>query len=258
MFGEEPLIVAHRGASKGAPENTIPAFELAWERGADAIEGDFYLTKDGHVVCFHDTNTKRITGQTLLVIDSTLEELRKLDVGSHHSEIFKDTVMPTLAEILATIPAGRKIYIEIKCGADIVSYLLNDLEKSDLDQEQIIVISFKEDVIKTLAATAPYYKTYWLTSFKKDKSGQRSPSRDSILKTLKRIQADGISTGSAMVTQALIQDLQQQGYEYHVWTIDDPGAAQQFRQWGVQSITTNVPGKIRKHLASVAGNDESQ
>ncbi|MDP7286911.1 MAG: glycerophosphodiester phosphodiesterase family protein, partial [Phycisphaerae bacterium] len=71
-------IVAHRGASRDAPENTIAAFELAWKQGADAIEGDFYLTKDRRIVCIHDSSTKRTARANLSVAKSTLAELRKL------------------------------------------------------------------------------------------------------------------------------------------------------------------------------------
>ena len=67
----KPLIVAHRGASFEAPENTLPAFNLAWEQGADAIEGDFLLTKDGHIVCIHDRTTKRFCEEDLEVAKST-------------------------------------------------------------------------------------------------------------------------------------------------------------------------------------------
>lgn len=85
------LIVAHRGASKRAPGNTLPAFELAWKQGADAIEGDFRLTKDGHVVCIHDETIKRTAGADLNVAQSTLSELRKLDVGAWFDPAFKGT-----------------------------------------------------------------------------------------------------------------------------------------------------------------------
>ena len=61
----EPLIVAHRGASKAAPENTIPAFQLAWQLHADAIEGDFYLSKDGKIVCIHDRMTKKVADKNI-------------------------------------------------------------------------------------------------------------------------------------------------------------------------------------------------
>jgi len=71
----KPLIVAHRGSSFDAPENTLPAFRLAWEQGADAIEGDFLLTKDNKIVCIHDKTTKRFSDQNLVVAESTLEQL---------------------------------------------------------------------------------------------------------------------------------------------------------------------------------------
>jgi glycerophosphoryl diester phosphodiesterase len=78
----EPFIVAHRGASADAPENTLPAFELAWKQGADAIEGDFHLTRDGKIVCIHDYDTQRVSGSKRVVKDSTLDELRALDAGA--------------------------------------------------------------------------------------------------------------------------------------------------------------------------------
>ena len=102
-----PFLVAHRGASKDAPENTLPAFELAWKQGADAIEGDFYLTKDGKIVCFHDGDTKKITGKKLVVKDSTLAELQALDVGEWRGKKFAGTRMPTLEQVLATVQIGR-------------------------------------------------------------------------------------------------------------------------------------------------------
>ena len=72
----EPLIVAHRGASRDAPENTLPAFELAWAQGADAIEGDFHQTKDGQIVCIHDKDTEKVSGKRLVVRKSLLRDLR--------------------------------------------------------------------------------------------------------------------------------------------------------------------------------------
>ena len=75
------VIVAHRGASFDAPENTLAAFRLAWQQGADAIEGDFYLSKDNQIVCIHDADTKRTAVVSRQVAESTLAELRELDVG---------------------------------------------------------------------------------------------------------------------------------------------------------------------------------
>ncbi|NIL97886.1 MAG: hypothetical protein GTO53_09115, partial [Planctomycetales bacterium] len=126
----EPLIVAHRGASGDAPENTIEAFQLAWQQGADAIEGDFHLSQDGQVVCIHDKDTQRTAGQALIVAESSLEDLRKLDVGSFFGPRYSGARIPTLAEVLATVPQGKKIYLDIKCGAAIVPPMLEQLKRA--------------------------------------------------------------------------------------------------------------------------------
>ena len=120
----DPLIVAHRGSSQQAPENTLPAFRLAWEQGADAIEGDFLITKDGKVVCIHDISTKRLTDKNLVVSKSNFEELRCVDVGAWKHEKFKGTKIPTISEVFATIPKGKKIFLEVKCGPEIVTPLI--------------------------------------------------------------------------------------------------------------------------------------
>jgi glycerophosphoryl diester phosphodiesterase len=248
--GSEPLIVAHRGASKDAPENTLPAFNLAWKQGADAIEGDFHLTKDGHIVCIHDGNTKKTAGVDLSVKDATLEQLQELDVGLFHSEKFKGTRMPTLGEVMATVPKGKKIYIEIKCGALIVPTLLKGMKNSGLTDDQIVVISFKDDVIKTLESQAPRYKTCLLVSIKKNKTGNLSPSYISIVNRLQEVRADGLSASFSHLTENIIQSVKGEGCECHTWTVDDPIKAIRLSEWGIQSITTNVPGHIRKHLTN--------
>ena len=241
---EEPLIVAHRGASRDAPENTIPAFQLAWEQGADAIEGDFHLSKDGEIVCFHDADTKRVAGTQLVVRQSTLAELKQLDVGATHGVAFNGTRIPTIAEVFATIPQGKKIFIEVKCGAEIIPTLLNEIDQSGLTQEQIVVISFNKQVIQQLKIKAPQYKASWLCSFKKQETGEITPALATVLKTLKQIQADGLSSNTA-VPASVIEAVSQQGYEWHVWTINDLKTARRMQALGVLSITTDVPGSMR-------------
>lgn len=102
------LLIGHRGASHEAPENTLTAFELAWEEGADGIEADFRLTRDGQIVCMHDENTRRTTGISLTVADSLLDDLRRLDVGRWRGLAWAGTRIPTLSEVLAILPAGKK------------------------------------------------------------------------------------------------------------------------------------------------------
>ena len=243
-----PPIVAHRGASAAAPENTIPAFELAWERGADAIELDCHLTADGHIVCIHDKDTKKVADKKLVIKTSKLDELRNLDVGSWLDEKFSGTTIPTLTEAMATVPSDKKIYIEVKCNAAIVPKLFQDIKQSQLNKDQIVIISFDAEVIRQVELTDPLLKTYWLTSIKKDKFGDASPSLEKILKTLTHTGTDGVSTNHAQLCPNLIRGIQQAGYQHHVWTVDQPQIAEKLWLWGTESITTNRPEKIRLHF----------
>ena len=248
VVSEEPLIVAHRGASRQAPENTLPAFNLAWKQGADAIEGDFLLTSDGQIVCIHDKDTRRVAGKKLVVAQSTLAELRQLDVGSYRGPAFKGTRMPTIAEVFATVPKNKKIYIEIKCGTEIIPALLESIKKSGLKNDQIVVICFQHKVIQALKAKAPQFKANWLSSIKKDRSGKLIPSLESIFATLNQIKADGFSSSKNLIDETTIRAIMDKGYEHHVWTVDDERTAKRFMQWGTKSITTNVPGSLRSSL----------
>jgi glycerophosphoryl diester phosphodiesterase len=249
LQAQTPMIVAHRGASRDAPENTIPAFELAWRQGADAIEGDFRLTQDGHIVCIHDKDTRRVANTNLVIQQSTLAEVRRVCVGGRHGEAFKNTVIPTLAEVLATVPAGKRIYIEIKCGTEIVPALLDGIATSRLTRDQIVLIAFNKEVLAKLKSAAPHYNVYWLCDFKKDAAGFPQPSLDTILKTLRDIKADGFSSGKDLVSEEMVRGVMEHGYEYHVWTVDDVATARRFKRWGAKSITTNIPGCIREGLA---------
>ncbi len=114
MFNQlpTPTIIAHRGASAYAPENTLAAFDLAVRQGADAIELDAKLTKDGHVVVFHDQTLERTTGVYGRVSEKNLAELRRLDAGSHFDIAYKGETIPTLDEVFEAL--GKKIFINIE------------------------------------------------------------------------------------------------------------------------------------------------
>jgi glycerophosphoryl diester phosphodiesterase len=244
-----PFIVAHRGASREAPENTIPSFTLAWAQGADAIEGDFHLTRDGQIVCIHDHDTKRLAGQKKVVKDCTLDELKSLDVGSWFGERFKGTQIPTLSEVFSTIPQGKKVFIEIKCGPEILTRLLEEIRISKVRREEVVVISFNRKVIHELKVVAPLIKAFWISSFRRGRDGMFAPSIAGVLKILKMTHADGFSSSAdPMVDGPFVAALREQGYEYNVWTIDDLNTAKRFLRYGAASITTNVPGYLRRNL----------
>ncbi len=239
--GDLPLIVAHRGASKDAPENTLAAFRLAWEQAADAIEGDFHLTADGQILCFHDFDTKKSTGEKHVIAESTASVLQGLDISGES--------MPRFADVLATVPDGGRIYVEVKCGPEIVEPMFALLDASGLRPDQIVVISFREDVIAKVKAERPGYVANWLCSTKPDALGRAKPSVDTILATLKRTGADGCgSNAHQFLDVEWVSALAKEGFATHVWTVDDPALAKRLAEIGVDSITTNVPAVVRRAL----------
>lgn len=243
----KPLIVAHRGASFDAPENTLPAFELAWEKGADAIEGDFLLTKDNQIVCIHDKTTKRLSEQNLVVAESTLEQLKTLDVGSWKNEKYAGTPMPTLSEVFASVPDGKNIFIEIKCGPEIIPYLVKEIQESDLKTDQVRMICFNEEVIKAFKKTMPDYKAYWLSGFKK-KNGSWKPSLEEVLFTLQDCKADGLDSQHTIPPE-FSKAVLSAGFEWHAWTINDVETAKRLANRDIYSVTTDRPKLIGSGLS---------
>ena len=246
MHAAEPLIVAHRGASLDAPENTLPAFNLAWKLGADAVEGDFLLSKDGHIVCVHDKETKKVADQNLEVVQSTLKELEALDVGSWKHEKFRGTSIPTLPQVFATLPKEGKIYVEVKCGPEIVPALIKEIQRSGLRDEQVILICFNAEVIREFKKVRANHKAYWLCHFRK-KKGVISPSIKKVLQTLKNIGADGLDSHYS-IPEEYSQAVLDAGYEWHVWTVNETALAKELKNRGVASITTDRPKLIADNL----------
>lgn len=245
------IIVAHRGASHDAPENTLSAFRLAWEQGADAIEGDFFLTKDLQIACIHDSKTKRTSGVEKNVADATMEELKSLDVGSWKDPKFRGERIPTLSEVLFTVPEEKKIYIEIKCGPEIVPHLLPVLKQSGLKPEQTIVISFDDKVIAETRRLIPDIQAYWLAGFRENKETKVwEPTLDSLFETLKECRATGLDVQSnrMFVDEAFVKRLRETRLGFHIWTVNEPADARHFQKLGVDSITTDRPEFLRKEL----------
>jgi len=245
-FASNPMIVAHRGSSYEAPENTLPAFELAWEQGADAVEGDFLLTGDGKIVCFHDRDTKRLTGQKMDISKTSFADLQKLDVGKWKDEKFLGTRMPLISDVFATIPPRKKIFVEVKCGPEIVEPLIKEIEKSGLKDDQVVLICFNQEVVKQFKKARPQHKAYWLCRIKK-KKGEWTPSVASVLSTLETCLADGLDSYFA-TPEEYTQAVMNAGYEWHAWTINDPQVAKELVGRSISSITTDRPVEIREAL----------
>lgn len=242
-------IVAHRGASYDAPENTIAAFRLAWEQGADGAEGDFYLSADGHIVCLHDRSLKRTAGSDRVVDKVPLNELKRFDVGKWKAAKYEGERIPTLVEVFEIVPEGKTLLIEVKCGPEIVPQLKMDIDVSAISKDQLEIIAFNAEVIAACRKALPDVKAHWLTSWRESEAGFE-PSEADVLATLKRVNASGLdaSANPNILTEAFRNRLEEQGYELHCWTVNDPALAKKMIDAGVKSITTDRPGWLREQL----------
>ena len=115
----------------------MAAFRLAFARGADAIEGDFYLTGDGQLVCTHDKTTGRFNARDLEVRKSPLAKLQELDVGAWKNASFAGERMPTLRDVLDFVPDGKRIFVEAKGGPEMADALLRTFAGADIAAEQL-------------------------------------------------------------------------------------------------------------------------
>jgi glycerophosphoryl diester phosphodiesterase len=243
-------IIGHRGASYDAPENTLASFKLGYEQNADGVELDIHLTADGKVVVSHDFDTKRVGGVTNKIATQTYKDLQKFEIGhwgKWTNSNFHERV-PLLSQVLEIIPPGKKLFIEIKTGPEIVPALKGILDKAKQKPEQLVIITFNYESARAAKETFPKLKTYWLVDYKKDKAGKLPELEDTISKA-KAIRADGLDLNfNWPLTKENVGKIKASGLECHVWTVDDPAKAKELAANGVDSITTNRPAFIREQL----------
>ncbi len=244
----QPEIIAHRGASYLAPENTVASAKLAWEKKTDAVEVDVYLTADQHVVVIHDRTTKRTAGEELEVATCTAEQLRRLDVGRFKDESFAGERIPLLIEIIETLPPEKQLFVEIKCGSEI----LPPLEKIIADsgkRSQIVIIGFGLDTVKASKQLMPDIPTYWLVGTKKtEETEEWIPHSTSLIDETVAGGLDGLNVHWAGVTEEFAKSVKDAGLGLYVWTVNDPVEAARLAKLGVDGITTDRPGWLRAQL----------
>jgi glycerophosphoryl diester phosphodiesterase len=245
------LIIGHRGASHDAPENTIASYKLAIEQGADGFEGDYWLTAGGQILDLHDKDTKRVAGKKLVVTTAPFKQLRGLDIGSWKDPKWHAERIPTLDEVLAIVPAGKKVFLELKSAAEIVAPMAKVIAASHVSPDQLVIISFHADAIAASKKEMPHIKALWLCGMTKKKDGTPQPTVEEVAATLKRIHADGLDAEAAhdYFNAGFIKRLGELGSrEFSVWTVDDPKVARLYADLGAWSITTNRPGWLREQL----------
>lgn len=242
------LIIAHRGASHDAPENTLAAARLAWEQGADALECDVQLTNDGRLAVIHDEDTARVSPRALAIAATGWAELQQLDVGSWKAPRFAGEKIPSLDQLLALIPPGKRIFIELKNGPEAVPELVRCLARSTLQPAQVAVISFQFDAVHAAKNVLPRCEACWI--LEREAGGLRPPVEE-IIATCCAAGLDGIDLEAAWpVDCSFATRVRDAGLTLYAWTVDDPAEARELIVAGVQGITTNRPGWLREQLAS--------
>lgn len=252
VSAKEPVVelVAHRGASYDAPENTLSAIKLGWQQGADGVEFDIWLSKDAEMVLLHDKDTKRVAGVDRLVKDQTWAELKTLDVGAWKNMKYAGERMPRLADALATIPSGKRVFVEVKCGPEVVPPLAAAVKATKRPTSEIAIICFQDDVVAAAKQALPDHKVYWLVSLKQDKKTKEwNHSVGELIARGKELKADGLDLQACDLIDAEFgRQVKQAGLELLVWTVNDPAVARQMIAAGVQGITTDRPAWLREQL----------
>ena len=234
------LIIAHRGDSQVAPENTLPAFTSAVKAGADLVELDYCHSADGVPVVFHDgdldrtTDAKKLWGGTKLPIASKgLAELKLLDAGNWYGAKFAGTRIPTLVEALEAIQAGSIALIEHK-GGDPATCVELLKQKKLLDD--VVVQAFDWDYLTGCHALAPQLALAALG----DK--EFTPAQlDQIAKTGASI----VAWEDKFTSASTIAAVHARGWKAWVWTVDDPDRVTELVKANIDGIITNRPSQTR-------------
>lgn len=242
-------IIAHRGASYDAPENTLPAVRLAWDRNADAVEIDIFQSSDGRIVAIHDADTKRVAGRAGRVADQTLAQLQMLDVGTWKGDRWKGTRIPTLEAVLDTVPAGKTLVIEIKCPSNVIPALERVLDASG-KRDSVMLIAFDYDTISQAKRVMPDRAAYWLYHFAPDEAERYAvQGPEDLVQRVIQADLDGLDVRhDGPWAEGLAQSLRAIGKDLYVYTVNDPDRARWLRTIGVRGITTDRPGYLRAAL----------
>jgi glycerophosphoryl diester phosphodiesterase len=241
--GGEPLVLAHRGASADAPENTLAAFRLAMEQGADGVELDVWRCGSGDVVVHHDADTARTAGARLSVAEAGLSRLRTLDVGAWKGARFRGERIPLLAEVLDALPEAV-VNVELKSAGwpDLalpaaVARVLRDARAG----ARCVVSSFDPALLGAFRLVAPAVATGLLFA-----ADQRWQVREAVGTRLLRPAA--VHPERTLVTPERMRRWAARGVAVNVWTVDAAAEVKALRELGAHAVITNRPAAARAAL----------
>lgn len=248
-----PLVIAHRGWSGIAPENTLPAFQLAIEAESDLVELDYHHSSDGVPVVIHDPTLARTTdasgrwpGETLTLASRSRSDLEPLDAGTWFHPRFAGTRLPTLEEALEFIQRSSITLIERKAGdAATLARILRDRKL----ENRVIVQSFDWDFLRALRTELPDQILGALGP-----RGRTATPADRMLgpAQLDEIVAVGarVAVWNQDINRASVTAAHARGLKVWVYTIDDPGAMRRLLELGVDGIISNQPARVWRTLAT--------
>ncbi len=254
-----PFVVAHRGASAERPEHTLAAYELALHEGADGVECDVRLTRDGHLVCVHDRRVDRTSTGTGLVSDLTLAQLREFDWGAWHSGGIRPdgeavgTALLTLDDLVRLVLDWNrpvKVFIEtkhpVRYGALVESKVLALLNRygiaspASADRSRAVVMSFSAAAVWRVRRAAPMLPTVLL--------GETSRYLGGGAATTVGATAVGPSIATLREHPELVDRAAAQGRAMYCWTVDHYEDVKFCHDLGVGWIATNYPGRTKAWL----------
>jgi glycerophosphoryl diester phosphodiesterase len=246
MQKKEFLIIAHRGESYDAPENTLASINLAWKRDADAVEIDVQLTKDEKIVLIHDKTTLRTGGKYKRIVSNNYDELLKIDVGQYKGTRWKNERIPLLGEVLDSMPGNKILFVEIKSDERIIKPLQNLIEQKKINPVQIKFIGFNINTIKVLKEKLPEIGTYWIVEGKNYKT--KANLKQTITKCLSA-RLDGLDLQARKyLNKDVIHSVKNSGLKIYTWTADDPERAKRLYLDGIEGITTNRASWLKHKL----------
>lgn len=241
-------IIAHRGASARAPENTLAAVRLAAELGADGVEVDVRLTRDCQLAVLHDTDTRRVAPNQAVFTAKRrrLSELQSLDVGSWKDPKFSRERVPALGEVLAALGPTQEIFIELKSREydEILAKLdrlLTPQTPAGFPASRVALMSFDGTLVRKFKKARPSWRVLLLLN--------KKPTTHVFGKILSEVRAkyiDGIGQNRTWtLTKEEYDSLRTAEAILSVWTVDDPKEAARWRERGFNYLTSNHPEKMK-------------
>ena len=227
------LVIAHRGASITAPENSLAAFRLAVAEGADLIELDVQESLDGIVVVNHDSDLMKVGGSPMKIWEHTMAELRTVDIGSYLDPKFEDERLPTLAEALAACK-GARVLIEFKTygyNKQLEERTAKVVEDAGMVQN-CDYMSLDQGIVKKMKQLRPSWRVGVLAA--------------KALGDITSLRADFLGVEVRMATRSFVRRAHRAGQEVYVWTVDDPAWMLSAMSKGVDGLITNKPALARE------------